>query len=91
MYGWSLISTGSTSTNTVNETVTAKTLTVTGITASNKTFDGTTAATPWSGRPCGGDEAFISPDVVTLVTTGAGGHVLPALPWATTSRCRSLV
>ena len=63
--------TGSTSINTVNETVSPKTLTVTGITANNKTVDGTTAATLVTTGA--GVTGVISPDAATLVTTGAVG------------------
>jgi hypothetical protein len=56
---------------TTTANISAKTLTVTGITASDKTFDGTTAATlVTTGAAITG---VISPDVVTLVTTGAVG------------------
>ena len=62
---------GSTSTNTLNETVSKKTLTVTGITANNKTYDGTTAATlVTTGAALSG---AVGSDVVTLVSTGAVG------------------
>jgi len=46
--------------------ITAKNLTITGLTANNKTYDGTTAATFSGGTLVG----VVSPDVVTLTTTG---------------------
>jgi hypothetical protein len=49
--------------------ITAKTLTVTGVTAANKVYDGTTAATPnFTGAALVG---VVSGDTVTLVSTGA--------------------
>ena len=52
-------------------TVTPITLSVTGITANNKTYDGTTAATLVFGTPT--LQGVIGTDAVTLVTSGAVG------------------
>ena len=55
------------------QTVTPLTLTVTGITANNKTYDGTTSATAQLNLGSAGLIEVISPDSVFLVTTGAVG------------------
>jgi hypothetical protein len=55
------------------QTITPLTLAVTGITASNKPYDGTTTATAQLILGLAGLSGVISPDNVFLVTTGAAG------------------
>jgi hypothetical protein len=63
--------TASTSAQALSHTVTAKALTVGGVTASNKPYDGTTAATlVTNGASLNG---VVGSDAVTLVTTNATG------------------
>jgi hypothetical protein len=63
---------GSTSTNTVTQAVTPATLTVTGITAANKTYNGNTTAT-LGGLGTASLSGVVSGDTVTLGTTTAAG------------------
>jgi len=68
----------STSTNSVSEAVTPLTLGVSGITANNKTYDGTTVAT--LNTSAAGVTGVLGNDAVTLVTTGATGAFANAGP-----------